>query len=249
MIKFKDYLFEQIIVKDNKLNFTYNKQKSTKNSIGTKFGKGKFKPYKKSGSILNDKLVYSVYSTSGATDILKALKNKNDIFYDQEDYDYFINRTAMFIVKILRENKIQVVISPMSSSNLVQHVMDKVQEKNPNLTYFTSVFKKVKPQDIKNIYLDDDPRVTPKIQKRFEYIKSAAIKNEYFAMIKVDPKFRRFVRGFFDQIDPKVIQECTNKNVALFDDIISSGTTIAEMLRMLGGAGAKDVTGITIFKS
>ena len=249
MISFKDYLFEEIHVKDNKLSFSYNKEKSTKTSIGTGFGKGKFKPYKKSGSVLNDKLVYSVYSGGGATDILKALKNKNDIFYDQEDYDYFINRTSIFIGKILRENKIQVVISPMSSSNLVQDVMTKVQEKNPNLTYFTSVFKKVKPQDIQNIYLADDPRVTPKIQKSFEYIKNAAIKNEYLAMIKVDPKFRQFVRGFFEEIDPRVIKECTNKNVVLFDDVISSGTTIAEMLRMLGAAGAKEVTGITIFKS
>lgn len=250
-MRFKEYLSlsEGIEVKDNSLVFNYNKNKSSKDSIGTSFGKSKFKPFKKSGYVLDNKEVFSAYSGGGATEILKALKNKNDITYNKENYNYFINRTAVYLTKIIKDNKIQVVISPKSSSNLIIDVMDKIQEKIPELTFFTSVFQKVTTEDIKNIHLEDDPRVTDKIRTNFDYIKRSAIKNEYFAMVKVDPKFRSFVRGFFQEIPEKVIKEVKDKNVALFDDVISSGTTIAEMMRMLGGAGAKDVIGLTIFKS
>jgi len=104
-------------------------------------------------------------------------------------------------------------------------------------------------EDIKNIHLIDDPRITDKIRKSFENIKKAAIKNEYFAMVKVAPKFRQFVRGFFENINPKIVKACQDKNVAIFDDIITSGVTISEMIRMIGAAGAKKVIGLTIFKS
>jgi len=135
-MKFKDYVLEDIRVQNNKLIFNYNKNKSSKDGIGTAFGKGKFIPYLKSNSILDGKLVFSVYNSGGATEILKALKKKNDIRFEDEDYNYFINRTSMYLVKIIQDNNIQVILSPKSSSNLVTDVMNKIQEKLPELTFF-----------------------------------------------------------------------------------------------------------------
>jgi phosphoribosylpyrophosphate synthetase len=244
-------LLEKIKVDNGSLVFDYkDKGKGvSKTSIGTSFGKSKLKPYAKSDSILNGKTVFSVYQSSGATEIMAALKGKNDINVDSEDYVHFINRTAIYLYKVLQDKKIDIIMSPKSSSPLVDDLLDAVKERLPHIITYKAVFEKIPKEAIKDVYMEDDPRVTDKIRKSFEAIKKAAIKKGYFAMVKIDPPFRRFVRGFFQEIDPKIVAKCEDKNVALLDDVIASGTTISEMMRMIGAAGAKDVMGITIFKS
>lgn len=244
-------MLEKISVDNNKLVFNYKdtSKGDNKESIGTSFGKGKLIPFMKSDSILDKKKVYSVYKSSGATDILKAIKSKNDIDMDSDDYKKFINRTAIYLSKVIQDEKVEVILSPKSSAKMVDDVLDAIKLRLPYIVDFKAVFEKISVDDIKNVSMIDDPRVTDKIRLSFETIKKKAIKDGYFAMVKVDPKFRHFVRGFFQDIDEKVVKTCENKKVALLDDIISSGTTIAEMMRMIGAAGASDVIGITVFKS
>ena len=154
------FLSEDISIQNGKLSFSYN-EKENETPISTKMGKGKFIPYiKKSVSVANTP-IYSVYQLKGpsATAILKALKQKNSISFDDADYKQFLSRSALFITsKILKGLSVDFIVLPQTSSPFLSDIADAISKRISGITIIKDTFKKVEP---KNIKVDTSKRLAP----------------------------------------------------------------------------------------
>ena len=248
----KSLITESIGIEDGRLVFNYKKLKHGEEEISSKFGKSnkkqKFVPYEKTTETIIKHKVFSVYGIKYNNDIVKAIKKQNDITASNEDYDKFINRTAEYInYMFIKKNNIQTVIVPMSSSALTDDVVEKLVEKNPNIKYIKNVFTKA---DISKIGIaKDHPKITPEIIEYIEKEIEKAKVNKFFAMKKIVPMFRKFITNIFE-LTPNISlrNHLDNKNVMLIDDIVTSGSSTADMIRSLELYAPAKLYLTTIFK-
>ncbi len=252
-----DILVESIGIVDGQLVFDYNKIKADDDEISSKFGKNtkgeKFAPYVKTTDTIAKHKVRAVYSVKGInkTKILKTLKSHNaGLSMKNDDYKQFINRTAMYIdFKFIRKNDIQTIIAPSSSSIIITDLLENLANRNPKLTVINKAFEKNKPKDVQIDY--DHPKIN---DKSIEYLKlelDKAKKNGFFAMKEIKrAQMRKFIKNIMKLTPDVSLQHAIEgKNVVLIDDIISTGTTTTDMIRIIEMYSPNELTAITIFKT
>jgi hypothetical protein len=255
MMKFNDYvelsnLFEKIDLKGDQLVFDYNADVEKSGEASTKLGKGKeFNPFQKKISSTG-KIIYSVYNVKESTPVLKAIKSfDSQNATNIKDYQSFLKRTAIFISsRIFKEVKPDVVITPKSSSNILNDIIKELQNISPHIIFLQEKFKKiVDPEQIKIDY--DNPSITPKIIDRLENILRKAKRDGYFQLKAALPQNRKFLQNYFELIDDYKYEKIEGKNIILLDDVVSSGSTFDEMMRILEQYAPNEISGVTIFKT
>lgn len=220
---------------------------NTKNGgIKSKFGKDKhYTPYKTKieGT---DIITYSVYlaGSENSSDILKAIKSMN---FKDESSDKFIKRTSIYINRILRNNQIDIIVSPKSSSHLVKTLLNELETRS-NYHILSDTFVKIK--NLNNLTIDTEhPKMTNELKTVLSKMKEKSVSKNNFSMKSIPPKYRKFFKGLFEIENVEMIKKFQNKNVVIFDDVLTSGQTIKQINDLLFSYGAKKVIGITIFKS
>lgn len=243
IVRFGDFIKEDIHVQDGELVFDYRKSGE---GIGTKFGKDKnFAPYTKTipGT---DMKCYSLYVSNKAksSEVLKAMKN---VDYSNSDVSQFLNRSAVYATRVLRGTPIDIIVTPKSSSNLTKEFVKDLAARN-NVSVMVDSF--VKQPDISKIEIDrESPKISENIIKKLETILRKAKENNQFKLSKILPQHRKFIKNIFVVADESIIKKINDKNVLIVDDIITEGTTSESIYNILVANGAKFVTTLTVFKS
>lgn len=247
-------IFEDFVVKDNKLHFD---PKAEKTIINTKFGKGKsLKPYVTSSGQEGIK-VLSVYArVKGSTEspelnkILTSLKGKGPYEIDGESYDAFISRTAVYVTRLLRGQNIDLALTIESKSELAKNM---VQALKSHLSFeLRDISNAVKKnQNIDDIELVDDTgklKMDGKIETYFNNIKEQAKKNKYFKISDMGLSWlRQYVQNWM-MIPDEVKEKIRGKDVLIVDDYMTTGVTMKAAIKLVKLADAKSITAITILK-
>ena len=249
---------ESMGVVDNKLVFKYHQISPDPDEVSTKMGKTrkggvKFVPYTSTTQTIVKHKVYSVYSIEGGrtTEVLKAIKQHNtDVLLDNEDYASFINRTSIYLdFQLIRKSGTQVIIIPESRSEILTDIVEQVVKRNPSLTIITKAFNKVSPRDI--IIDRRNPLITPDIIIYLEDAIKKANENGYFAMKEIKRvQMRKFILNFLKLTpdrDFKSILE--DRHIMILDDVLSSGNTMAEMVRNVEMYSPANVICVSLFKT
>lgn len=243
MMSFKERvkltLNEAFNVKDGKVDFKAG------DGILSKFGKDKsLKPFKK--KITDSIIGYSLYNASvdGKMDILTAIKSLD---FNQPAAAQFINRSAVYAAKIIREHDIDVIVNPISSSQLVSVLSKNIKERT-HLDVFVDSFKKN--PNVADIEIDrNHPKITEAIIKSMEATIARRAKAGTLSVKAFHPQHRLFVKNLFSIVDEKTFKKVNGKRVVILDDILTSGTTIKNIADLLYEHGAAEVIALTIFKS
>lgn len=233
------WLLEKMQIQKGQLGFDYSK-KADDNSASTVMGKNRFQPLT---SRIGGHDVFSVYVTAHSSiDVLRAikriaLKDGTKVGVDAEDYRHFIDRTAIFIAgRILRNRNIDLVLYPKSSSAFLRNVIDIIGQKYETHVIDGSFVKST------NLHVIDDPRISPDIRKQLEQFVATSKQTGAVKMKSLKPMYRKFLAGFLNYKGPDV----TGKKVCVLDDILTSGSSMAEMFRHIEGAAS--IIGVTVFK-
>jgi hypothetical protein len=196
-------------------------------------------------------IVYSVYSVPKSTDILKVIKARsyNGIDISNKDYRYFIKRTAIFIAnRIIKDIKPDIIITPKSTSLILNDLTDELKLILPYITFLTEKFRKV--IDMDKIKVDrDNPNITDEIIKRIDGSIRRAKREGYFQIKWIDKRYAKFVSNFFELIDDYNYEKIKDKNVILIDDVYSSGSTMFELLRIMKQYSPAELAAVSIFKT
>lgn len=237
------FLEMSVKIKRNKVKFDYNDK--TKKELSTTFGKGKFVPYVAKGKQLMGNTVYSVYKYKDNYKTLKALKKQNDVKMDDKQYDQFLNRTAMYLQAKIIPKKTDVIITPQSSSFILDDLIDNLENRLPYIKFIKSGFTKNKIEDIKLDYKGYD--IPSAIKDRMKKILERAKKTGYLEMKNVPKPYTKFVKNFLgSDLKPKYIE---NKNIVVLDDMMASGFTFKAAFENILTYSPKTITGISLFKT
>lgn len=234
---------------------------SDKSGDGDKFstrmgkgkGKGKFTPYGATASVhgVPIEVVYSVSATDKDTKnaILKTLKRQHpELTMGKDDYAEFINRTAMFMSsRIVKKFSPDIIISPKSSSYMLNDIVDAIQARSPNIKVLREHFKKV--DFVGEIEIKrDHPKITDEIIAMLEGALELGRKNGYFQMKKVKPQYRKFLSNIFELIDEYDYNKLEGQRILVLDDIWTTGTTLSDMIDAIHLFAPSDIKGAAVLK-
>jgi hypothetical protein len=236
---------------DRKLRVDYNATDGVSTSLGKSTNKNKFIPYLSKSQELAGYTVYSVYSSHDpdTTDVLKAIKKRSDIQIDPEDYRKFVTRTAIFITaKIFSSEQIDCVVTPRSSSNILNDLIAELKTRNPHIKFLPESF--VKTVDLSKIELDyTQPGLTDKIARSLNSIIRSATQTGRFEIKKALPHYRKYFKNFFEVVDPAILRQFRNRRVCVLDDVFSSGSTLVAIMKSISDYAPELVIGTSIFKT
>lgn len=234
-------LTEAIQVKDGILDF------SADSGISSKFGKTKaLKPYTSKIPGLDMKVwsLYSAGKTENSTQILRAVKSAD---FESKEVRAFIIRSAVYAARLVRDLSPDIIVSPKSSSDLVKKLCEALSQRLYVPIYVDSFTKRL---DISKVRVDtSNPKLTPKLIDSLNATIQRGVKKGYLSVTMFKSEHRPFITNLFEVVDEKLLSKFQGKKVLIVDDIMTSGTTAANIYSILKANGAEDVSCITMFKS
>lgn len=156
-----------------------------------------------------------------------------------------INKSLLNLSKIVNLSEFDVVITPKSSSNLLKLMVRIIQHKmSPSTLIISDQFIKLNYGDIKlydNLLNKLEPDVRAEIIKNLEMTLS---RNDW-KMKKVYTRYRKFIDQFLALKNPEIISKLVGKRILIVDDILTEGTTLTAMTKLLAPV-AKSTMGFVL---
>jgi hypothetical protein len=211
---------------------------------------------------------YNYLHSEEVTELLKALKGKSDLKLDNRQLEHFFTDTCDYLVKGLKQRGIKpdLMVCPASSSTLVREFAIRLAKAMGDVKLVTDAFLKKKafilPEDRNQALrliadtLIDKELVAAKYHgaDAEDFMKKIAAgillsikKHGSLELKDVYKQYGKFVKGFLDK-KPDVEYDIMDKEILILDDVLSSGSTMSEMVRLVkDDCLAKTVTGVVIF--
>jgi pyrimidine operon attenuation protein/uracil phosphoribosyltransferase len=194
----------------------------------------------------------SVQSDPRIATVRDAIKN---VTISREDYVRFITKAFInFDQRVDKLSSYDLIVLPQSSSPLLVQVVESLGQKyGTAIEVIDSAFVKnkitditVDPQIIQGIRDKYGDKKADYIAKRYaDLIKSAEVNGEFkMKKIPTDMGFRRGITNFLhinDNRKDAILKQVYGGKILIVDDIITSGTTMVEMKRLLDDLGAASV--------
>jgi hypothetical protein len=258
MTTFKQYLSEEIAIFNDKIRITtqHDRAASMSNSISTYFKKV---PLETSipdcPAVVHSLLNY--VSSEDSTNILKSLKGKGPYDVDQKQLASLMANAKTASAGLIKKLKPDVIIYPKSSSPLVKLFVDQLSTLAPNAKVLSDAFikKALDAEDVEPLINKNHPqwekfaKSSPKAVHELEMSLKRQIKNGELELKKLYKPHLKFIKNFIELKDAyTVLDTVLDKHVLVIDDILSSGSTMNEMVRQLVDLEPSKITGLTLFK-
>lgn len=266
---FKKYLqqlfLETLEVKNGKVVYIkQSKNYASEPGLISTYERAKDSMLTTSGQDVRNKKIFSLYnykSDSASNDIILSLKNQGPYEIDTEVYNKFLHDSATYAKKIMAYQQIDFVIYPVSSSKFLKDFVSLIE----NETHITFIKDAIIKKQIKNVeeyaeeMIDKDYYGYAKLTdaKKKSIIKSiinnvkkneASGKGSIITLKNVASKRDSHYISKFMEIANDDILEVENKNVMIIDDLIGSGTSFSDMIRVVDEFAPSEIFGLTIFK-
>jgi hypothetical protein len=245
-----------IVGDDLRITVQHYRAASTADSISTSFPK---QPYtttiKGCESVIYSLLNYVSSETS--SNILKSLKGKGPAKVNGKQFEIFMKQVRESAAKVVNRVNPDVIIYPKSSSEFLKAFVDEIKASSTSAIVLSDQFVK-KTLDAENVeplintdhpdwekFERDHPKEVEKLKKSLKNL----VKGGELELKKFYKPYLKFIKNFVELKDAyDVLETVMEKNVLVVDDILSSGTTMAEMIRQLEELEPSKIVGLTLFK-
>jgi len=258
-VQYIDKLYEDITLdlQNKKASIDYKKNVS---GISTRMGKDKnFTPFKTSGKMFGNDVIISGYSSKLLDDVNIQPKGLRVIIYNlikgktsefnlsNEEIDHLVKRTIIYLNRYFNKNNLSfdVILLPKSSSNLNKKMAEEFRKRFPyDVTLYSDEITKSSPKDLQIV--GNPPE---QIRKSLEKIIDKWKQLGKFEIKKLPPSWRQFVSNL-SKIEDNVFKKVDGKNVLIIDDVLTSGTTIADIIKQIRSKSNPNIIyGVTLFKN
>ncbi len=265
-------LLEDVFVKGDELLAAVNDDTRARASTKDRIATNK-KPLGKITSMTRGEPVYYAFSylnSDESTKILKSLKGSGPYALPATRRETFLDDATSHIANQLRKQKItaDIIVSPKSSSSFLRDFATSLAKKLNVSFVKLDKFSKIEVIDLPA----DKAQALELIKKKFidyKYMKAKfkgdfdkgvdeIAKSVYYNLKKHDghldakaifKQYGKFIKGFLkhDLVDNEEY-DLLDKTVMVVDDVLSSGTTMTELFRIIkDDLAAKNVIGVTLF--
>ncbi len=261
-LTFKQFLQETILedisIEGDSVRITSQNYKSasTKDSISTYFRTQPYVTHVKGV----DADVYSLMnyvSSPTSSDILKSLKGGGPYKVNDKQFASLMAQVKEASTKLIKQAKPDVIIYPKSRSPLVKKFVDEIASIYPTAKVLPDSFVKsvLSAEDVEPLINKKHPawkkfaEENPKAVHELEMSLKRQIKNGELELKKLYKPHLKFIKNFIELKDAyEVLDKVLGKNVLVIDDILSTGSTIAEMIRQIAELEPAKIIGLTMFK-
>lgn len=255
---FKRFLDESISVVDGAIQISTQKHKSgsTKDEISTYFNR---KPYITAISGCDAK-IYSILNyvpSEISTDMLKSLKGGGPYKVNDKQFESLMKQVRSATSTLVKSFKPDIIIYPKSKSPLLKQFVNEVASEYPSAEVLSDKFIKTI-LDAENVeplintshpgwkkFAEENPKQVVLLKKDLK----RQIKGGELELKKFYKPYLKFIKNFLELEDAyQVLEKVMGKNVIVVDDILSSGSTMTEMIRQLTDFEPSEMIGLTMFK-
>lgn len=211
--------------------------------ISGKFGKNKkFEPYI---TTTRKTKTYSIFNVKGKgySNLLRDFKNLSQ---NEPSVEAFIKRVSLYINILIGNIKPDVIVAPKSSGNLNRIFLTEIRKRS-NIDILEGAFEKT--TNSEELFIEDRVKeLSPELYDSLTKILKRTTNTSSITK-RFRPEHRKFIRGLYSLSDQDLYDKIANKRVLIFDDIITSGTTIDSIADFLEFANSEVVGAITIIKN
>jgi len=262
MITFKQFLSETILedisIEGGSVRITSQNYKSasTKDAISTYF---RTQPYVMHVKDV-DADIYSLLnyvSSETTTKILKSLKGSGAYKVNEKQFAALMNQVKAAAGILVKRIKPDIIIYPKSSSSLVKQFVDEIHAAYPTAEVLSDAFikKALNAEDVEPLintnhhlwkkFSEENPDSVKELKRSLKN----QIKNGELELKKFYKPYLKFIKNFIELKDAyTVLEKVLDSNVLVVDDILSTGSTMIEMIRQLKEFEPSNVAGLTLFK-
>jgi len=252
---FRSYL-ESISAVKNAVQITtqHDPAASTVDSISTYIRK---QPYH---TALQHDEVYSILnyiSTPETMKLLTSLKGRGPYEVSPEQLDRFLVQVSQASAGLIKRLNPEVIVYPASTSTLVKGFVDHLKKAHPKIELATEAFikKSLKGADVKAVLNTDHPEwakfaaENPKAVEQLKQTLKHHLESGELEMKKLYKPYLKFIKNFIQLKNvSETLEQVNGKRVLIVDDVLSTGTTIREMIRQVTELEPAQVSTLTIFK-
>lgn len=254
----QDHLEEDISIDGNNLRITtqHYKAASTKESISTYLRTLPYVTHTK-GMDADVYSMLSYVSSDMSSDILKSLKSGSPFGVNEKQLDALMKQVKDSVGVLIKKLKPDIIIYPKSSSKLLSRFVNDISSTYPSAKVLPEAFIKraLSAEDIEPLINTEHPawkkfsEENPKSVHELKMSLKRQIKNGELELKKLFKPHLKFIRNFIELKDAyNILDEIIGKKVLVMDDILSSGSTMNEMIRQLRELEVAQISGLTLFK-
>ena len=206
-------------------------------------------------------VVYSILnyiSSDETTKLLQSIKGSGPYHAKPEQVERFLRMVVDACVPLITRLKTDVILYPKSGSTLVRNFAKALGARNSKIVILDDAFikKAVSAEHVHAMINTDHPawgkfslenpnavtKLSRSLEKQLQDHGTLELKKLYKPYVK-------FIKNFLELKNAyETLDTVLGKNVLVVDDILSSGTTINEMMRQLTEMEPALIAGLTIFK-
>jgi hypothetical protein len=237
----REHLYEGIYYDDGEFVFNF-KEDNASHFINLKYNNTYVKE--------NNKHVFYSYTFKRTTDknikklFLKALKYKDKTLIKENDYDLFLKKAVMGLLREI-DRDIDIIVYPKSSSPLNSDIAFAIKNRLGHNTFIAQDL--IIKNNIENIIVDKS-KISDKTAKR---LMISAGKDGEVTLKNIPPQFRKYFSNFL-KFDSEIQRNYLNKlrgNVLIVDDILAKGTTMIEVENLIRSLNPTSVVKYALLKS
>jgi hypoxanthine phosphoribosyltransferase len=213
----------------------------------------KLQKHNKVLSTKNGNKVYYAYKFNKVQDKEKTQLRSSIKYLDDKinkrDIDTMLSKAINNFNSIEPISNFDIIITPKSSSKILDELKNKLQAKAGNNVLLSSdIFVK---NTIDNIKFDEDKidKLSNENKIKIKKILNKVFSKEDYKLRSLPPQYRKYVLNFMkfnSEADKRLINAIINGRVLIVDDIVTEGTTIRNMVALLNSIGVEDVVSFAL---
>jgi phosphoribosylpyrophosphate synthetase len=189
--------------------------------------------------------------------MLTSIKGKGPYELHKKQFEVLMKQLRDGTEKILKQTRPDVLVYPKSGSPFLKQYIDSIRNLDPDLKIIDNAFlkKQLDGTEIEPLintshpdwekFASENPKEVVKLKRSI----ATNIHNGVIELKKLYKPYVKFIKNFIEMRDAyELLDSVLGKKVIVIDDILSSGATMAEMVRQLEELEPSEIYGLTVFK-
>lgn len=188
-------------------------------------------------------------SVEGQNSVLRKSIKYLDDKVNKKDVELMVSKAVVNFNSIVPLSSFDIIVTPSSTSKVLDLIKNFIHAKAGSNTLVASdLFVK---NSVDNIQLDQDKldKVPEDKRKQIVQILNKIFSKEDYKLRSIPPRYRKFILNFIKyntEVEKRIINGIVNGKILVVDDILTEGTTIKNMIKLLQSSGASEIVSFVL---
>jgi len=186
---------------------------------------------------------------TGQNPVLRKSIKYIDDKVSKKDVELMVSKAVVNFNSIVPLSSFDLIVTPSSTSNVLDLLRNFLHAKAGSNTLVSSdLFVK---NTLDNIEFDEEKlnKIEKSKQDQIRSILNKAFSKEDYKLRSIPPRYRKFISNFIKfntEAEKRVLNAIVNGKILVVDDILTEGTTVKNMIKLLYSYGAEEIVSFVL---